>query len=64
MTETKRHPCSLAYDRVKRERPEWFNGSADGVYLANRIQEAFEAGWFEAERALDGDAETVKDHRP
>lgn len=48
----KRHPCSAAFDDFKERFPRTFDGAADGRYLENRLQEAFQHGWFACERAV------------
>lgn len=50
----KRHPCSAAYTAWINEPSvaKLFADSASGKYLANRLQTAFEQGWFAAERTV------------
>lgn len=50
--QAKRHPSSLAWERWRQAYQTIFAGPIDGVYLKNRIQLAFESGWFAAEKAV------------
>ena len=43
-----RHPASHAWDTFSADNPGLFEGSAQGVYLENRIRVAFDVGWFSA----------------
>jgi hypothetical protein len=45
-----RHPCSVAFDDLRERRPSLFDGAAEGRYLANRLQEAFQEGWLACQR--------------
>ena len=47
-----RHPCSVEFDMLRELRPSLFTGCADGKYLANRLQEAFQWGWMSCERRV------------
>jgi hypothetical protein len=46
------HPCAVEWDRLRQARPRLFEGQADGRYLSNRLQEAFQEGWMACERAV------------
>jgi hypothetical protein len=48
----KKHPCTVAFEAWKARNPTLFNGEPAGRYLANRIDEAFQAGWFECEQVV------------
>lgn len=60
-TITKRHPLSVAFDVYAAHDgmgTNYENELAGGIYLKNRIQQAYENGWKDCERfikaALDG----------
>ena len=48
-----RHPVVVAWDNWRMNHPRILDGTADGQYLRNRLQEAFQAGWQAAEDAVE-----------
>lgn len=46
----KRHPLSVAWGRFKGDFATLGQGPIDGIYLWNRLQIAFEAGWDASEK--------------
>lgn len=48
-----KHPMAIAWDRFAEQRPSLLKGSAAGIYLENRLREAFSEGWQAAEAAVN-----------
>lgn len=53
-----RHPVVIEFSRFRDTKSTLFDGTTEGRYLSNRLQEAFQEGWLACERrvkaALDG----------
>lgn len=49
---TLRHPAALAWEAFSAANGQLFDGSADGRFLANRLERAFLKGWDAAEDAV------------
>jgi hypothetical protein len=46
------HPAVEAFNRYRDANPSTFAGTADGRYLQNRLEYAFQAGWEAYARAV------------
>ena len=58
---TVRIPSVVAWQHFRQSRPTLFAGTAEGIYLQNRIEEAFYEGWNAAEEAVRASTRP-KDH--
>jgi len=52
VTPAPKHPCTVAFEAFQRAHPGSFTGGATGIFLKNRLQEAFEAGWMAHEQHI------------